>query len=123
LEYLHFGIDVLELGVSVGIAGAFARLRIGLQTEAQTLPTQMVRLRSALRASCSVHQSTRSPKVRALGDHPRRQQLRDRSSPDKGFTDRVGFAAEGAGLPGIPKCDALVAPWLHGSSLVRAVAA
>ena len=37
LERLHFGIDVLELSVTVGMAGAFARLRIGLQAEAQTL--------------------------------------------------------------------------------------
>src|SRR3984885_11406642 len=37
LERLHLGIDVLELSVTVGMAGAFARLRIGLQAEAQTL--------------------------------------------------------------------------------------
>ena len=37
LERLHFGIDVLELSVSVGMAGTFARLCVGLQAEAQTL--------------------------------------------------------------------------------------
>src|SRR5580698_395029 len=37
LECLHFGIDVLELSVTVGMAGAFACFCIGLQTEAQTL--------------------------------------------------------------------------------------
>jgi hypothetical protein len=37
LERLHPGIDVLELGVTVGMAGTFARLRIGLQAEAQPL--------------------------------------------------------------------------------------
>ena len=37
LERLHFGIDVLELSVTVGMAGAFARLCIGLQAESQTL--------------------------------------------------------------------------------------
>ena len=29
---LHVGIDVLELGVAVGVVGAFARLAIGLAT-------------------------------------------------------------------------------------------
>ena len=37
LEGLHFGVDVLELGVAVGVAGALARLGIGLQAEAQTV--------------------------------------------------------------------------------------
>src|SRR4249919_3496184 len=37
LERFHPGIDVLELGVTVGMAGTFARLRIGLQAEAQPL--------------------------------------------------------------------------------------
>jgi hypothetical protein len=37
LERLHFSIDVLELSVTVGMAGAFARLCIGLQAEAQAL--------------------------------------------------------------------------------------
>src|SRR5215212_2911760 len=37
LERLHLGVDVLELSVAVGMVGAFARLGIGLQTEAQTL--------------------------------------------------------------------------------------
>src|SRR5208337_1929374 len=35
LEGSHLGIDVLELGVAVGVAGALARLGIGLQAEAQ----------------------------------------------------------------------------------------
>ena len=37
LERLHLGVDVLELGVAVGMVGAFARLGIGLQAEAQAL--------------------------------------------------------------------------------------
>ena len=37
LEGLHFRVDVLELGVAVGVAGALARLGIGLQAEAQTV--------------------------------------------------------------------------------------
>jgi len=35
LERLHFSVDVLELGVAVGVARAFARLAVGLQAEAQ----------------------------------------------------------------------------------------
>ena len=35
LERLHLGVDVLELGVAVGVAHAFARLAVGLQAEAQ----------------------------------------------------------------------------------------
>ena len=35
LERRHLGVDVLELGVAVGVAGAFARLAVGLQAEAQ----------------------------------------------------------------------------------------
>ena len=35
LECPHVGVDVLELGVAVGVAGAFARLAVGLQAEAE----------------------------------------------------------------------------------------
>ena len=35
LERLYLGVDVLELGVAVRVACAFARLAIGLQAEAQ----------------------------------------------------------------------------------------
>jgi hypothetical protein len=37
LERLHFSVDVLELGVAVGVACAFARLAVGLLAEAQAI--------------------------------------------------------------------------------------
>jgi hypothetical protein len=37
LEGRQLGVDVLELGVAVGVAGAFARFGIGLQAEAQPM--------------------------------------------------------------------------------------
>ena len=37
LERRHVGVDVLELGVAVGVARTFARLAVGLQTEAQAV--------------------------------------------------------------------------------------
>ena len=36
LEGQHLGVDMLELGVAVRVAGAFAGLAVGLQAEAQT---------------------------------------------------------------------------------------
>jgi hypothetical protein len=35
LERRHVGIDVLELGVAIGVARAFARFAIGLKAETQ----------------------------------------------------------------------------------------
>src|SRR5271166_392650 len=37
LEYLHLGVDMLELSVAVGMAGALAGLAVRLQAEAQTV--------------------------------------------------------------------------------------
>src|SRR6202163_4710208 len=37
LERFHLGVDMLELGVAIGMAGTFARLAIGLQAEVETL--------------------------------------------------------------------------------------
>jgi hypothetical protein len=37
LECLHRGVDVLELGIAVGVAGALARLAVRLQAEAQAV--------------------------------------------------------------------------------------
>jgi hypothetical protein len=37
LERLHFGIDMLELRVAIGVAGTFAGLAVGLQAEVEAL--------------------------------------------------------------------------------------
>ena len=52
LKHLHFGIDVLELRVAVRMAGAFARLCIGLQAEAQTLQQSAHQLLASTEAQC-----------------------------------------------------------------------
>jgi hypothetical protein len=37
LERPHRGVNMLELGVTIGVAGPFARLTVGLQAEVETL--------------------------------------------------------------------------------------
>ena len=37
LERPHLGVDMLELGVTIGVAGTLARLAVGLQAEVETL--------------------------------------------------------------------------------------
>jgi hypothetical protein len=36
LKAADLGVDMLELGIAIGMAGSFARLAVGLETEAQT---------------------------------------------------------------------------------------
>jgi hypothetical protein len=83
LELLHRGVDVLELGIAVGVADAFARLAVGLQAEAQAAQQPADQLPP--RGEAPLGQGRRRMAL-ALADPPQR---RLRIAADRGLNQVV----------------------------------
>ena len=99
LEGRHVGVDVLELGVAVGVAGAFARLAIGLQAEAQ--PAQQAANQLLAGGEALLRQRRRQMPL-ALAD-PQQGQPRDRhGSPTAPTSFRASNSPGWVSIAGLP---------------------
>src|ERR1700693_2785245 len=122
LERPHLGVDMLELGVTIGVAGPFARLAVGLQAEVETLQQPADQLLTGDEASLGQRRGEMAlaqadPPQGSLGitaDRRLHQVIQRFQDPRL----RLGRGLLSAALPANP----LAAPYRAGAEVLQAAA-